>query len=128
MDIKPLFQSTVGKASGVMVGVVALLVAVWNVDDRYAKAGEVDALKTRIEQEIEASEARIISEVRSESAETRLILIEDMESRLDEFDYDISILESNSQVVPESLRIKRNMLERRIKRLNHENIDDSDSY
>ena len=95
---------------GVIVIISSLLTAVWTIDDRYAKNSELSA-----------TEGRIISEVRSESASTRVILIEDMESRLDEFDFDISIIERNNEVVPESLRIKRNMLDRRIQRLKNEN-------
>jgi len=110
MDVKSLWESTIGKGVAVILSISAVLGAVWGFDDRYAKEDDVQV-------QITASEARIISEVRSESADTRLIMIEDMESRLDEFDYDISIIESKSEVVPESLRIKRNMLDRRIQRL-----------
>lgn len=104
--LKLIFHSTIGKAVGTIVGVSAVLAAVWAIDDRYVTTNEMTS-----------SEARIISEVRSESAETRVILIEDMESRLDEFDFDISMLEADGQVIPESLGIKRNMLDRRIQRL-----------
>ena len=98
---------------------VAALIVVWTVDDRYAKADGIDT-------QLEAMEARLISEFRSEAADTRVVLIEDFESRLDEFDYEISIMQANGQVVPELLQIKRNMLERRIKRLK-ENEDDPGS-
>ena len=77
MDIKSLWESTIGKGVAVILGISAVLVAVWGFDDRYAKEDDV-------KNQIIASEARIISEVRSESADTRLIMIEDMESRLDE--------------------------------------------
>ena len=110
MGMKSLWESTIGKGVATILGVSAVLAAVWAVDDRYVKNDELSA-----------TEGRIISEVRSESADTRVILIEDMESRLDEFDFDISILESENEVVPESLRIKRNMLNRRIQRLKNEN-------
>ena len=113
-SFKAFWDSTVGKAIAVIVGLATVLGAVWGIDDRYAKNDAVS-------EEIAASEARIVSEVRTESAETRLIIIEDMEARLDEMDFDISILEANGEVVDEALRIKRNMLDRRIQRLKNEN-------
>jgi hypothetical protein len=114
VDIKVLWDSTIGKGVAAILAISGLLTAVWAVDDRYAKNGDV---KTQIE----SSEGRIISEVRTESAETRLVLMEDMESRLDEYEYEISIIERTGDPVPEVLRIKRNMLERRIERLKNEN-------
>lgn len=103
---------------GALLTVTSIIFAIWAFDDRYAKITQ-----------LQGAESRIVSEVRSESAETRVTLIEDMESRLDEFDYDISILESSGEAVPESLRIKRNMLNRRIQRLkdNNENINHTNS-
>ena len=102
---------------GAVVAIISLVTGLWAIDDRYPKKDDLENM-----------EGRIVSEFRSESAETRLTLIEDMESRLDEFDYDISILETNNEVVPEVLRIKRNMLYRRIEGLknNNENPDNTD--
>jgi hypothetical protein len=117
VDLKSLYESTIGKGILAVVGtatVVGSFVAISNV--------------IATDSELSATEARIISEVRSESAGTRLALIEDMESRLDEYDYDISIIEANGEQVPEARRIKRNMLDRRIQRLkNNENDNSSDS-
>lgn len=111
MDFRALWDSTIGKGIAALVGIATVIGAVVAINDFIAT-----------DDELAASEARIISEVRTESADVKLILVEDMESRLDEFDYDISILESNGEAVPEALRIKRNMLDRRIQRLkNNEN-------
>ena len=109
-SIKAIWESTIGKAVAFVVGLATVVGSFIAISDVIAT-----------DDELAASEARIISEVRTESAETRLILIEDMEARLDEFDFDISILEANGQAVPEALRIKRNMLDRRIQRLRNEN-------
>ncbi len=91
---------------GGILTVISLITALWAVDDRYPKKDDLGTM-----------EGRIVSEFRSESASTRMTLVEDMESRLDDMDYDISIHERNNEVVPEALRIKRNMLYRRIEAL-----------
>ena len=101
---------------GAVVTVISLVTALWAVDDRYPKKDDLDNM-----------EGRIVSEFRSESADTRMTLVEDMESRLDEMDYDISILETKGEIVPEVLRIKRNMLYRRIEGLKNENANITDS-
>ncbi len=119
MDLKSLWESTIGKGAAALAGlatVVGAFIAISNV--------------IATDDELAATEARIISEVRTESADIKLTLIEDMESRLDEFDYDISILETTDvAAVPEALRIKRNMLNRRIQRLknNENNNNDGDN-
>lgn len=106
MDLKSLWDSTIGKGIAAITGLAAIIGAFVTINGWIAT-----------DDELAASEARIISEVRTESAGIKLTLIEDMESRLDEFDYDISIKEANGEPVPEALRIKRNMLDRRIQRL-----------
>lgn len=109
-DLKAVWDSTIGKGIAAIVGLSTIIGAFVTINTWVAT-----------DDELAASEARIISEVRSESAGIKLTLVEDMESRLDEFDFDISILESRGEHVPEALRIKRNMLERRIQRLRDEN-------
>ena len=109
-DVKAIWDSTIGKGIAAITGLAAVIGAFVTINGWIAT-----------DDELAASEARIISEVRSESADIKLTLVEDMESRLDEFDYDISILEMKGDPVPEALRIKRNMLERRIQRLKNEN-------
>ena len=121
--IKELFSNV-----WVMVGaagtVAAFIAAVWAIDDRYASMKEIESA-------IKESEARVIStvisEVQSEAGENRLALIEDMESRLDEYDYDISIKEANGEVPPADLVIKRNMLDRRIEGLKNNEDNNSNS-
>ena len=102
MDFKSLWDSTIGKGIAAITGLAAVIGAFVTINDWVATDAEVEAT-------VSASEARIISEVRSEYAGIKLTLIEDMESRLDEFDYDISIMEASAAPVPEALRIKRNM-------------------
>jgi hypothetical protein len=99
-----------------VVSFVTFLGVIWTVDDRYTKDGDLESM-----------EARLISEFRSEAADTRVVLIEDMESRLDEFDYELALLRANNQVVPELLQIKRNMLDRRIQRLKNEDNTETDN-
>lgn len=99
---------------GGIVTVISLITALWAVDDRYPKKDDLETM-----------EGRIVSEFRSESASTRMTLVEDMESRLDEMDYDISILEKNNELVPEVLTIKRNMLYRRIEDLKNNETDNN---
>lgn len=97
---------------GAIVAVISLITGLYAIDDRYPKKDDLITM-----------EGRIVSEFQSEAAKTRMTLVEDMESRLDEFDYDISILEIKDEVVPEVLRIKRNMLYRRIEGLKNENAN-----
>ena len=117
--IKSLWESTIGKGIAALVGLATVVGAIVTITD------VVDVMAT--DEELAASEARIISEVRTESAGIKLTLIEDMEARLDEFDFDISILESKGEAVPEALRIKRNMLDRRIQRLKENEINNTGS-
>lgn len=110
---KNWFMSYVTNVRVILASVASLVAAlgvVWTVDDRYAKEDGID-------KKLAAMEARLISEFRSEAADTRVVLIEDMEQRLDEFDYEISIKQASGEGVSELLQIKRNMLDRRIKRL-----------
>ena len=105
------------KVTGMVVAISSLLTAVWALDEHWVKSNDLENM-----------EGRIVSEFRTESAKTRGTLIEDMESRLDEFDYDISIIEKNNEIVPEVLNIKRNMLYRRIEELkNNEIINNANS-
>lgn len=120
-DIKAIWDSTIGKGIAALVGLSTIIGAFVTINGWIATDEELAASEAKLTNNINASEARIISEVRSESADIKLTLVEDMESRLDEFDYDISILEMKGDPVPEALRIKRNMLERRIQRLKNEN-------
>ena len=116
MDFKSLWDSTIGKGVAALVGLATVIGA-------FIAISEVIAT----DDELASTEARIISEVRTESAGIKLTLIEDMESRLDEFDYDISIKEATGEAVPEALRIKRNMLDRRIQRLKNNENNNTDS-
>lgn len=116
MDLKSFWDSTIGKGAAALAGLATVIGA-------FIAISEVIAT----DDELAAAEARIISEVRTESASIKLTLIEDMESRLDEFDYDIIIKETNGEAVPEALRIKRNMLDRRIQRLKDNENNNTDS-
>jgi hypothetical protein len=126
-DIKTLWESTIGKGIAALVGLSTIIGAFVTINNYIATDSELAATEKTLSDKMKASEGRIISEVRTESAETRFVLIEDMEFRLDSYDYEISIIQAKGDIVPEALIINRNNLERRIQRLkNNESSTDDD--
>lgn len=69
------------------------------------------------DEELKASEERVIAEVRTETARNRVVVIEDMEARLDDLDFQINMAQTAGEPPNQALIIQRNSLERRIEKL-----------
>ena len=102
----PEFVTNVKKMSAAFVAFAGLVTTIWAVSDRLVTDGE-----------LQASEDRIIAEVRGESARLATTIIEDMESRLDKMNFDILMREASGEPPNEALIIERNNLQRRIEKL-----------
>lgn len=109
----PEFVTNFKKVGTAVVAFLGLVTTIWAVSDRLVT-----------DTELKTSEDRVISEVRVESAALRSILIEDMEARLDDLSFEISIAEARGEEPNEATIIKRNNLDRRIKRLKENETTD----
>lgn len=109
----PEYLKNVRKMMWTIIGALGALATIWGVTDRLT----TDA-------ELKASEDRIIAEVRTESADIRAVIIEDMESRLDALIFDINMAEARGDAPNEADIIKRNNLERRINKLKAEETNE----
>lgn len=106
----PEFVTNVKKMSAAFVAFAGLVTTIWAISDRLVTEDELQTV-------VEASEDRIVAEVRSESARLATTIIEDMESRLDKMNFDIMMLQASGEPPNEALIIERNNLQRRIEKL-----------
>lgn len=105
MELPGYFKNVKAIISSI-VGAIGVLTALWAVSDRLVTDGE-----------LQQSEERVIAEVRNESASIRVVVIEDMEARLDDLNFEINMAQMAGEQPNEALIIKRNTLERRIEKL-----------
>jgi len=108
-----MITSPVTKKVLVYVGGVSTLLTalfgVWKVDDRYAKAHDIDKAKDEI-----------ILTTRREIVKNRSAMIATMEREYDDLGYDIIVMQADNIDVPRYIEEKRRQLKRDIATLRDE--------